>query len=224
MPKDLRTKAFVLRRTNYGESDRILNFITPEGRVSAMAKGVRKEKSKLAGNIEMFCLLDVVVHQGKNEFGVVTSAKMLEYFSQIVLDLPSLELGSMILKKINRLSESSDSPELFSLTEQCLRTINAKHPLDLIEAWFLLNLARVSGVEVNLHRDTDGKKLESDQTYVWDMAEESLRPQIGGNIGANEIKLMRLMLSSDLALVINVKNTDSMLPSILYIAKAVNKA
>ena len=43
--KDLKTRALVLRRTNYGESDRILNLITPVGKVSAMAKGVRKEKS-----------------------------------------------------------------------------------------------------------------------------------------------------------------------------------
>ena len=46
--KDLKTLGIVLRRTNYGEADRILNLITPVGKVAAMAKGVRKEKSKLA--------------------------------------------------------------------------------------------------------------------------------------------------------------------------------
>ena len=45
----LRTFGYVLRRTNYGEADRILNIITPSGKISAIAKGVRKEKSKLAG-------------------------------------------------------------------------------------------------------------------------------------------------------------------------------
>ncbi len=44
MPSDLRTRAIVLRRTNYGESDRILNLLTPEGKVAVLAKGVRKEK------------------------------------------------------------------------------------------------------------------------------------------------------------------------------------
>ena len=43
---DIRTKALVLRRTNYGEADRIINFLTEQGVIAAIAKGVRKEKSK----------------------------------------------------------------------------------------------------------------------------------------------------------------------------------
>ncbi|HRQ86596.1 MAG TPA: recombination protein O N-terminal domain-containing protein, partial [Candidatus Saccharibacteria bacterium] len=49
--KTERTRAIILRRTNYGEADRILQLLTPEGRKSAIARGVRKEKSKLAGGI-----------------------------------------------------------------------------------------------------------------------------------------------------------------------------
>lgn len=54
MQNDLHTRAIVLRRTNYGETDRILNLLTPEGKKSVLAKGVRREKSKLAGGIELF--------------------------------------------------------------------------------------------------------------------------------------------------------------------------
>ena len=54
MLKDIRTKSIVLRRTNYGESDRILNLLTENGVISVIAHGVRKEKSKLAGGIELF--------------------------------------------------------------------------------------------------------------------------------------------------------------------------
>ena len=55
-PRDLKAQALVLRRTNYGEADRVVHFLTPEGQVAVMAKGVRKARSKLAGGIEMFCL------------------------------------------------------------------------------------------------------------------------------------------------------------------------
>ena len=44
-----KTLAIVLRRTDFGEADRIINLLTPGGKVSAMARGVRKPKSKLAG-------------------------------------------------------------------------------------------------------------------------------------------------------------------------------
>ena len=61
---DIRTKAIVLRRTNYGEADRILNFLTEQGVIAAIAKGVRKEKSKLAGAVELFTVSDITHHKG----------------------------------------------------------------------------------------------------------------------------------------------------------------
>lgn len=224
MPKDLRTKAFVLRRTNYGEANRILTFITKEGKISAMAKGVRKEKSKLAGGIELFCLSDIVIHQSKDEFGIVTSAKLLKYYQNIVTDVAKLELGSLILKKINQAAETIDNPEFFSLTEQALEAIDKNYNLSLVESWFLFNLARVKGEVFNIHRDVSGNKLEENQVYIWNSIEEALEPRVGGNISKNEIKLMRLMITSKIEIVEKVKNTESMLPSILYIARSVIKA
>ena len=77
--KDIRTKGYVLKRTNYGEFDRILNIITPVGKFSVIAKGVRKEQSKLAGSIEMFTLIDFNIHFGRSDLGLVTGAKILKY-------------------------------------------------------------------------------------------------------------------------------------------------
>ena len=62
-----RTRAIVLRRTNYGEADRILQLLTPDGKKSVMARGVRREKSRLAGGIELFAVSDVVIGEGKGE-------------------------------------------------------------------------------------------------------------------------------------------------------------
>lgn len=222
-PKDIRTLAYITKRTNYGEADRVLNILTPEGKLSAMAKGVRKEKSKLAGNIEMFCLIDMNIHQGKNEFGVVTGAKMLKYYSNLVIDLPRMELASLILKKINAASETINSKEYFDIVDQTLSGLDEKMDPELVEAWFWFNLAKNSGEEVNLYFDVEGKKLAEDKSYVWDNHEIALKEQMGGNIGANEIKIMRLMLTSKLALINRVKDLSSKIPSILHIAKSVNK-
>ena len=75
-PRDLRTEAIVLRRTDYGEADRILQLLTPEGKKSVVAKGVRREKSKLAGGIELFSVSEVVIHEGKGDLGILTGAKL----------------------------------------------------------------------------------------------------------------------------------------------------
>ena len=80
----IRTFGYVLRRTNYGEADRILNIITPLGKISAIAKGVRKEKSKLAGGVEMFSLIDFNIHKGKSDLGTVIGAKMIKYYGEIL--------------------------------------------------------------------------------------------------------------------------------------------
>ena len=114
MPKnmrDVKTLAYVLRRTNFGEADRILNLITPEGKMSAIAKGVRKEKSKLAGGVEMFTLSEVNLHFGKGDLAVLTGAKMVRFYGEIMKDLSMMEMASGFLKEINRASEMVDSAE-----------------------------------------------------------------------------------------------------------------
>ena len=120
MPADLRTQAIVLRRTNYGESDRILNLLTPEGKVSVIARGVRKEKSRLAGSIELFSVADVVIHKGHSDLGILTSAKMLRFYQGLLSDVERLELASSFLKKLSRASDQFTSPEHFSLLDQSL--------------------------------------------------------------------------------------------------------
>ncbi len=221
--KDVRTTCYVLRRTNYGEADRILNLITPEGRMTVIAKGVRKEKSKLAGNIEMFSLIDFVAHIGHSEFAVLTSAKMLKFYNRIITDLSRMELAAFILKKISVAAEHSDNSDYFKIVDQTLAAINDGYNLELIEAWFLLNYLKASGEQINLYRDTDGEKLMEGAEYEWDFVENALSKKPGGRFGENEIKMMRLMVSSSLGTTLKVKGTENMAGMILRVARALNK-
>ena len=77
-----RTQAIVLRRTNFGEADRILTLLTPLGQRGAMARGARREKSKLAGGIELFGVSDVVLQQGKIDLATLTSARLIHFLSE----------------------------------------------------------------------------------------------------------------------------------------------
>ena len=81
-----KTLAIVLRRTDFGEADRILTLLTPEGKKTAIARGVRKPKSKLAGGIEFFSLNEVVLIEGKSEMKTLSSARMCEFFGEILKD------------------------------------------------------------------------------------------------------------------------------------------
>ena len=218
---DLKTQAIVLHRTKYGETDRILNLLTPEGRKSCVAKGVRREKSKLAGGIEMFTVSEIVIHESeKSDLGILTSAKMQKSYMGIISDLDRFELGSKIIKLANKISEGVDSPELFLLVNQSFWALDKSLNRDLVESFFLLNLARISGEEINLHRDTSGEKLDPMTNYFWDGYENALKPDPSGNVSADHIKLMRLMLTSPLKTVSQVQNISRLLPEILHIAKS----
>lgn len=219
---DIKTLAYVLRRTNYGEADRILNLITPEGKISAIAKGVRKEKSKLAGGIEMFSLVELHLRRGKGDLNVVASAKMIKYYDKLLVDLNKMELAAMMLKNINRLADSSDSPEYFKIIDQSLSSLNGGVDEMLVESWFLLNLAKASGEEVNLYRDADGRKLSAEYRYAWDPIGAVFFEKSSGDYGADEIKVLRLILTTDLLIVARVKNLGDMLPNILRLARSIS--
>lgn len=222
MSRDLREKAIVLRRTKYGEADRILSLLTPSGKVDVIAKGVRKEKSKLAGGIELFSVSEITVHQGKaDHLGILTSTRMVKFYNNILADLDRLELASQILRRVNKIADDVKDPELFNMLNQTLAGLHQGLNLNLVEAWSAFNLASLSGEPVNLFRDNTGLKLQPEQNYLWDSLENSLRAEDNGPITANHIKLMRLMLTASLATASKVNSADQLLSDILPIARSV---
>lgn len=222
MNNDIRTRAIVLRRTNYGEADRILNFITPEGKIAALAHGVRKSKSRLAGGIELFSVADIVVHQGRAKLATLTSARMLQFYGNILADINRLELASQFLKQVERAAEQVSTPEHYSLLEQSLQALNRSQNTDLIKCWFALNLRRISGEELNLIYDISGEKLSPELKYYWDTTENALHPDITGRISASEIKLMRLLLSNSLAFATKIQDFERSLPPIMDVVRSLD--
>ena len=218
--RDLKTLGYVLKRTNYAEADRILQIITPEGKISAIAKGVRREKSKLAGGIEMFSLVELNLYQGKSELFVITGAKMLRFHSGILKDLDKTGLAGDILKKISKAAEHSDNPDYFEIVRQSFLALDSDYNLNLIETWFLFNLVKASGEEINLFRDAKGEKLDANKRYDWDDSEMALRERVDGMIGVDEIKIMRMILTNKLAVINKIKGVQEKIPRLLKIIKA----
>ena len=219
MPKDLKTRAYVLRRTNYGEADRILNLITPVGKISAIAKGVRKPKSKLAGGVEMFSLSEVNLHFGKSEMAVVTGAKMVRFYSEILKDLARMEMAVWILKKINKAAEGVEASGFFEIVDKSLFALNDGCNTSLVEAWFIINLAKVTGEEINLYLDSDGDKLELESKYNWDAHEKVFVKNDNGEVDANMIKILRIMVSADFEVARRVIGIETYVSEILKITR-----
>ena len=229
--RDLRTKAIVLKRTNYGEADRILQLLTPEGKKSVMAKGVRREKSKLAGGIELFSVSEVVIHDGKGELGILTSAKLLEHYDAFVGDVELLDLGGRLMREASRRAEHAETPEFFNILRQCMEAAQ-KHAAtgspsrykELLWAWASMNMLAASGEEINLKFDTSGNRLSPEERYVWDVESAALAPHPSGRVSADHIKMMRVMATTPLEVCTKVVGYPDLLDEILYIVRCAEQA
>ena len=189
-----RTQAIVLRRTNYGEADRILRMLTPLGQRNVIAKGVRREKSRLAGGIELFAVSDIVITTGRGDLGILTSARLDKFYRHILEDYDRLQFGYETINLIARASEDIDEPAWYEVMKEVFEALDdSAISLQLAQTWFYLHYAKLTGYELNLETDVAGNPLDVTKTYMYDINEKGLRSAAQGDIDANHIKLLRVM-------------------------------
>ena len=217
----IRSQAIVLRRTNYGEADRILSLITPAGQFSAIAKGVLKSKSKLAGGVEMLSLSDLVLVHGRGEMKTVTSARLVQFFDKILTDYDRLSFAYLVLKQVERASREIDGAMWFEIVKDVLSALDQPEvDFDLIQAWFYLRLSSELGETLNLVSDANGAPLSVDAAYNYDYENRCLRMARLGKINSDHVKLMRLLLSSSLSIALRVKDVAAVSGAVLQVARA----
>ena len=127
MPGPLRTDAIVLRSIRYGEADRILHLYTPDyGRVSAIAKGARRARSRFGARLEPFMQVSAVLHQGRSELLTVTAVDTVAVHRQLREHGATLDAAARACDAVTRLFETSDPhPEVFHLLANELSLLSA---------------------------------------------------------------------------------------------------
>lgn len=117
MAGPLTTEAVVLRSMRYGEADRILHVYTPmRGRVGAIAKGVRRSRSRFGGRLEPFFRLRLGLHEGRSDLLTVTSAETVAAYPRLREDGDALDAAARACDAVSRLFESPEPhPEVFNL-------------------------------------------------------------------------------------------------------------
>jgi len=221
MSSTIRTKAIVLRRTNYGEADRILQFLTPDhGSVSAIAKGVRKEKSKLAGGIELFARCDITVHLGNGKLGIVTGSRLEIFYGDILHDYDKLQFGYEAIKQMSKAADSLDEPAFFELLDQTFSYLNQESLLlPVIKTWFWLQLAILLGVGLNLSTDDSGMKLVEDAQYDFDVSMNVFVFRESGRMSSPHIKLLRLLSAQSPKVAMQVGGIQDLIDDCAWVAE-----
>ena len=123
----LKTEAVVLRSLRYGEADRILHVYTPHrGRLSAIAKGVRRSRSRFGGRLEPFFRLNLVLYEGRSDLLTVTSAETLATNGVLRTDARALDAAARACDAVGRLFETSEpNPAVFHLLANELALLDA---------------------------------------------------------------------------------------------------
>jgi DNA repair protein RecO (recombination protein O) len=127
MPGNVRTEAIVLRSLRYGEADRILHLITPQmGRVSAIAKGVRKPRSRFGGRLEPLFRVELQLYEGRGDLFTVTSADTVAAHPRLRESGACLDAASRACDAVSRLTEPGDpSLAVFNLLTNELSVLDA---------------------------------------------------------------------------------------------------
>jgi DNA repair protein RecO (recombination protein O) len=117
MAGPVKTEAVVLRSMRYGEADRIMHLYTPQlGRISAIAKGVRRARSRFGGRLEPFFRLRLDLHQGRGELLTVTGAHTIDGHPRLREDARALDGAARACDAVGRLFETAEPhPGVFNL-------------------------------------------------------------------------------------------------------------
>lgn len=215
------SKAIVLRRTNYGEADRIVTFLTPIGKVRAMVKGVRRSKSKLAGGIELFSESTITFLQTQGDLRRIVSTRLDTHWDAIVGDLQRMMFGYEAMKLLDSIVEDEADRDYYDLLKL---TLEALADLDVSEAttqvWFYIRLLKALGREPNLKTDHLGKILNEQTLFTFSMQDMCFAPSPNGNFRSEHIKLLRFGLSQPPQVLKQIKHVDRLSAELVPILKS----
>src|SRR5437588_7644877 len=126
--RSVKTEAVVLRSIRYGEADRILHLSTPHrGRVGAIAKGVRRARSRFGGRLEPFFRLSIELHEGRGELLTVTGAQTVDAYARLRADARALDAAARACDAVSRLFETSEPhPGVFNLLCRALALLDER--------------------------------------------------------------------------------------------------
>jgi DNA repair protein RecO (recombination protein O) len=187
--------AFIIQHRNYQETSLILEVLTRDfGRISLLAKGVKKVKSKTAGLLQPFIPL-AISYVGKTDLKLLTGVEIIQPFQPITGI--ALYCGFYLNELISRFLHPNDPhADVFMAYAQCLsglaEDVNAEAALRIFE----LNLMECSGYGLTLDYDLrHNKPIEALKKYQFDSESGLIEAVDGSFSGATLLALKRRQLT-----------------------------
>ncbi len=209
--KIYRTEAIVLKHVDSGEADRILTLLTPDlGKLRAIARGVRKLKSKLGGHLEPLTRCQLMLARGRN-LDTVTQAELLESFSS--QDLRQVAYGIYLLELVDSfVVEGEGDRDLYELLLQALRELRGTLQAELLCRYFEMHFLDQVGFRPELEHCLSCKsRLRPEVNFFSPSGGGVLCPQckntepLAWPLSLDCLKVMRFLQRSDYSAVARLR-------------------
>ena len=166
--RNYKTEAVVMRRTDFGEADRLLTLYTREyGKLSALAKGARKPQSRKTGHVGLFVRSQFMIATGRS-IDLVTSAETVEPYRELSSDLVRTTYAAYVVELLDNLTpEEERHLGIYQLLVASLSRIAESDNLMLAARYFELRLLSLAGFQPQLFYDVStGDPIEqTDQLF-----------------------------------------------------------
>jgi DNA repair protein RecO (recombination protein O) len=201
-----RDQGVVLRTYRLGEADRIVVIATrTSGKVRAVAKGVRKTKSKFGGRLEPVSHVALQLYEGR-ELDIVTQAEVIDHFRAIREDLERLTKATTLLEAVDQVAQEGEpNARLYAMLVGALRSLAAHDSALLVPAFFWKLLALEGAQPILDECAACGATGATHELVAFDLADggtlcRSCRR--GMPISPDALALIRRILGGDLAAVL----------------------
>lgn len=152
-PRSFRVEAIVLKHSDFGEADRFLALYTRErGKLRAIAKGVRKTKSRKAGHLEPFTRTSVQLAAGRDLF-IVSQAEAIDSYMKLREELALVGYASYCMEMLDKFTyEDEENRAVYRLTKDTLMRLNRGDEAELAVRYFEMQLLDLLGFRPELQK------------------------------------------------------------------------
>lgn len=147
-----KSRGIVLRSIRYGEADRILDLYTEDaGLVSAIAKGIRRTRSRFGGRLEPLSCVEFMAYQGRS-LDTITQAEVLKSFHEVRGNLARFEAAGAMIRAVRAFSGGGEADRrIFNLFYRALEELERRESdFSSVEAAFKLKLSMLAGFDPHL--------------------------------------------------------------------------
>lgn len=164
----IKDEAIILKTHKLGESDRIITLLTRNhGKIRAVAKGVRKPKSKIGASNEPFMRIECVISLSKN-LGIISQSLIIDPFAKnICQDYSKYEAACAMVKLLDKMITQDFEPasQLYLLTVRALRMLSNELPqyvtANLVSVSYILRSMSILGYEYDYSYDLKVNDIQS---------------------------------------------------------------